>query len=302
MTYPNTRHLVVDNDGFALITVLWAGTLLSLVALGVVAAVRLEAGAASNAIDRVRSEAIAEAAINRAVLSLLDPREEMRWPTNGLFKDFVFDDVTVRVTIQDERGKININLASDQLLAAMFKAVGVTDDEARALADRVADWRDPDDLRRLSGAEERDYVRAGWQYLPRDRPFETTREVARVLGMTTDTMQQIEPVITVYSNSGSVDLKVAAPAVLQLMLDDPSDGVEEKAGPGRSNRPSPLSMPINPTTAGERAYTIRAVVTSRANAKRAWESVVRLTGNPRLPIWMLNWREQQSVDDAIERQ
>lgn len=285
------RYLVANGEeGFALITVLWAGTLLSFVALGLVAAVRLEAGAASNAIDRVRAEAIAEAAINRAVLSLLDPRKEMRWPTNGQATEFSFEDVEVRVSIQDEQGKININLASDQLLAALFESSGMNEEQAQSFADRVADWRDPDNLRRLSGAEKRDYIRAGWLHIPRDRPFETIYEVARVMGMTMEVMQRIEPAITVHSNTASVDLKVAEPSVLNMISDDDQDQANKSARSRQTDSPSPLSMPIDQAAAGERAYTIRAMVGTSTDAERGWEAIVRLTGNSNAPIWMLSRR------------
>ncbi|MCG8608289.1 general secretion pathway protein GspK [bacterium] len=257
---------------------------------------RFESGAASNAVEQVRAEAVAEAATNRAILSLFDRRKEMRWPTNGTPKEFVFDDTTNSVSVQDERGKININLASNQLLSALFKSVGLDEEEARKLADRIADWRDPDDLRRLHGAEASDYIRAGWQYSPRNRPFETTGEAARVLGMTTEVMREIEPAITVYSNTGSVDLKVAVPVVLRMMSEDHQSAAKKRTESGRSQAPSPLSMPITDAAAGGKAYTVRAVVETGTSIQIGWETVVVPTGNFREPVRTLRWQRLATED------
>ena len=299
MTRPRYKSARSD-EGFALVMVLWAGSLLSLVALGLVTKVHLESSAASNAVEQVRTEAVAEAAIKRAFLSLLDTRKEMRWPANGTPKEFVFDDMAVSVSVQDERGKININLASIQLLSTLFEAVGQDEEKAETLADRMADWRDPDDLRRLNGAEESDYIRAGSQHSPRNRPFETTGEVVRVLGMTTEVMRAIEPAITVYSNTASVNLKVAVPMVLKMFSEDGQSHSEKREKPGGAQGPSPLSMPISDTPGGGQSYTVKAVVETHTNVKTGWETVVVLTGNLREPVRTLRWQRLTMVDLSEE--
>ena len=69
--------------------------------------------------------------------------------------------------------------------------------EADRLAQRIEDWRDPDDFRRARGAERADYVRAGAKRLPANADFSRVEELRDVAGMTPALFARIAPLASV---------------------------------------------------------------------------------------------------------
>lgn len=64
------------------------------------------------------------------------------------------------VRIQDQAGLLNFNTGNVEQIRRYSRAMGIGEEQAASLADALADFIDDDDLRRLNGAEERDYRRA----------------------------------------------------------------------------------------------------------------------------------------------
>ena len=58
-----------------------------------------------------------------------------------------------RAAAVDVNSRINVNLATEQMLAALLEEAGLSVDDAAALAQAILDWIDGDDLRRAQGAE-----------------------------------------------------------------------------------------------------------------------------------------------------
>lgn len=93
----------------------------------------------------------------------------------------------VEVTLQDVRGQVSLNglPLSGQgrvRLERLLATYGLDTPETSRLTDTLLDYRDPDDLRRLNGAEKEDYVRAGLPGQIRNGDLLTTEELARVYG------------------------------------------------------------------------------------------------------------------------
>jgi general secretion pathway protein K len=193
--------------GIALIAVLWALSVLSLLAALVLAAGNLAYRNERNAQAQIKAEAFAEAGIARAVLAIVDTRAETRWPTDGSPQEFTFEGVAVAVSIQDELGKIDLNAADTKLLSALFRSAGVSSAEAEALAARIAAWR----TRFAPGADDAEYGDAG--YRPRHAPFQSVDELKLVAGMTPELFARVEPALTVHSRRPAVDTRVAPEAV-----------------------------------------------------------------------------------------
>ena len=91
----------------ALVSALWSLALLSSIALSLLFAGNVSYKLAHNNVLAAQEETVTEAAINRAVLALLDPRADKRWPADGVSQDFSFDGTRVRIRIQDELGRID---------------------------------------------------------------------------------------------------------------------------------------------------------------------------------------------------
>lgn len=126
------------------------------------------------------------------------------------------DDVTIAVEVANERGRIDLNGAPEELLAGLFRALGEEGDVADARAARIVDWRDPDDEVRPNGAEVGAYRGAGLA-APRNGPFVHPLELASVLDMPPAIVERALPYVTVGNPYGLVDPFVADPVVLQAL-------------------------------------------------------------------------------------
>ena len=87
----------------------------------------------------------------------------------------------ITVAIQDESGLVPVAFPETSPVPRLLAAAGASARDVPALVDRLADYTDADDLRRLNGAEAREYERVG-RSPPPGRPLLHPRELSRVLG------------------------------------------------------------------------------------------------------------------------
>ena len=277
-------------SGLALVSVLWLVLLLSLMLSAMLATARVGMRLSAGSVERARAEAVAEAALSRALLGLLSDERDQRWQPNGQQYSFPFAGGTTKISIYDEAGKIDLNSAADELLTGLFDAVGLDADDSARLTDAIGDWRDTDSLRRLNGAEAGEYRAAGLDYGPRNGPFEVTGELRQVLGMTDELYHCIEPALTLYSGRRTVDSRVA-PALVKkaLGLLDEDDRAAPSGGPGVVAMAGSL---------GGRAFTIRAEVPVLGRVPFVREVTLRITENPRQPYWVLDAKNVPAGENA----
>jgi hypothetical protein len=81
------------------------------------------------------------------------------------------------ISVQDERGLLGINTTDERALARFFASIGVPAEDHARLSDALLDFIDPDDLRRLKGAEKAEYARANLP--PPANDYLRTREQLR---------------------------------------------------------------------------------------------------------------------------
>ncbi|GAB3729547.1 hypothetical protein GCM10028794_04050 [Silanimonas algicola] len=87
----------------------------------------------------------------------------------------------ITFAIQDESGLVPVAFPETSPVPRLLAAAGAPARDVPGLVDRLVDYTDPDDLKRLNGAESRDYERAG-RPAPPGRPLLSPRELPRVLG------------------------------------------------------------------------------------------------------------------------
>ena len=288
--------------GVALVLVLWVITLLSVIAGNFAFSMRSEAQIARNLISAAQARALADAGVQKAWLELLKPPTDLqRWQANGVAHEFRMGDAILRVTIQDEAGKIDLNMAPDALLKGLFKSVGLSDDANAALVDAVVDWRDADKLKRLHGAEEDDYRAAGKSYVPSNRPFETVDELQRVLGMSPDLYRKLAPALTVYSRLAGVTTAVAPRAVL-LAIPGANPGMVEQylvqrqslLDAGQKALPLAGVGSFEVSSTGLSAYAARCEVKMPDGTVFVRQAFARLAQDPKRPMTVLAWGEGES--------
>ena len=283
-----------DDAGFALITVLWAAVVLSLVTAGVIAMAQTAATVAHGREQRARAVDVADAAINLVLLDLLEPGRQQRVPTDGTSFSRQVLGQTVRVAVQDEIGKIDLNAASPEVLRQLLESAGLDPAAADAMADKILDWREYGVGKRLNGAKAEDYHAAGYRYGPRQGPFATVDELKLVMGMSQALFDKMAPCLTVYSQSSMVDQTVAPRQVLLVLSGMDEDAVDHMldaraarlVGDDAAGIAAVGAANFNPIG---HALTVSATVVGHGRHGVTRTVVVRLTGQARDPIWIYRW-------------
>jgi type II secretory pathway component PulK len=123
------------------------------------------------------------------------------------------------VKIVDLERKININLASRDILQRALELMGVNALASSEIIDSIEDWKDPDQAAQMNGAESSYYLGQTPPYIAKDGPIDDLSELLLVKGITTQT--------NLYGGTrteGGVPLP-SAPPVSALSPISPSVGV-----------------------------------------------------------------------------
>ncbi len=288
-----------NQRGLALVMVLWGLALLSLMAVSSLSLERSARGSAVDSQARAEADALAEAGIDRAILSLLEPDSRQRWRIDGVPQELTFAGHRLRVSIQDEGGKIDLNAADRELLVNLFILQGVNPQAADELTDKVLDWRDPSDAHRLNGAKAEDYRMAGYPYGPRNGPFQSVDELKLVMDMTPELFKRVAPAITVYSQRSTIN---PATAPREALLALPGFDTEKadailaaRSGGGNldaaAEPDTSATPPRQPLSLFGLAFSIHVELLDAGLSGYAKEVVARITGDARQPYWILSCRD-----------
>lgn len=268
-----------NQRGMALMAVLWMLLILSALTGLVVIAGSTETSLSVSAAGRVKAEAMAEAGIYKAIAALAQNSNETRaWRVDGTAQQISFENVPIEIRMNSEAGKIDINASDQILLSALIGASGVSDAKAVGLAAAIVDHRN---LKTRDG----------------NPPFATMASLMNVSGMTRDLYTCIRPALTIYSGLGNVDVAVAPPAVMQVVkwaADKRWQGETWLQTTGSVFGPhvvdSDAATLERLVSRGGLAFTIDARVDLGDGAKGFVEAVVRITGNPADPFWVMGWK------------
>ncbi|WP_395374385.1 general secretion pathway protein GspK [Marinicella sp. W31] len=204
-------------QGVALILVLWVTLLMSVIAASFALSARTESVQSAMLFGSTQARFYAEAGLHRAVFELRNPDLETRWIADGRSYEVGLDDVLIDISITDESGKIDINRATEDMLIGLFMSAGKTDIESLAIVDKILDWRDADEEVRLEGAEDEDYISAGYAYGAKDDQFDTVTELQQVMDIDYELFRRVEPAITVYSGRPQINPAFAPKEALLAM-------------------------------------------------------------------------------------
>jgi general secretion pathway protein K len=226
-----------NERGTVLMSVLWIVLVLSLISFSLAATVRVEMESSLQSFDSERAFFMAKSA---AELVLDSEMKKLPFPDDGPVKRengefiFPFDAGEARVRYASDSGRIDVNVASDVQLAAMFDSLELDRETRNRLVDSVLDWIDADDIPHLYGGEIADYPASNGQVRrPRNARFEYVDEVLLVRNMTPEIFFGrliVDPVtnryrrlpgfrdlVTVQSGKAEVDLNVASKDVLNAL-------------------------------------------------------------------------------------
>ncbi len=210
---------VACQRGVAMIMVLWMIVVLMGMMATLLYAVKTETQMVSYSRENAQARAFAEAATHYAVMQLFLPPDERKLRVGGAAAvwQYMGHDMVIRVV--GENGLVDINQAGRPLLKRVLAQVGVVEQDADIILDRIEDFRDPDDLKHLNGAEDADYEAEGLFYGAKDAPFERIEELQQVLGMTAVLYKALSRYLSVNSASKGINPMLAPRQILMLLAD-----------------------------------------------------------------------------------
>ncbi|MFB3884251.1 MAG: general secretion pathway protein GspK [Thermodesulfobacteriota bacterium] len=253
------RNPAIGNrKGVAMIMVLWVIAILSVVVLEFCFGMRTEANIAKNFKEDVQLYAIAEGGVERAIVELIYkhdlrvqqlrrgtkteeiPPEMKEWLTDGRPYPLVFDQGSCEIRIMAEGGKVNINKVSEATLRKIIGNLGLEAEQRDIVTDSILDWRDPDDLYRINGAENDYYQSLKEPYLCKNDNLDSIEELLLVRGVTPELFYGrkktlngeeeskadqagLKDIFSIYSSGEQIDINSATSVVLRYVLGVPED-------------------------------------------------------------------------------
>ena len=196
-------------SGVALLVVMWACTLLAILLGGYAVLAHTEGLQSSFQFQQTRAHYAAEAGVMRAIYALQAPNIADRWTADGRIYPFAYDDAKVGVSVISESGKVDLNAATPDVLASLFRAAGVDPARAATLSQAVIDWRSFAISQQQGAQRTAAYTAAGRDYGPRNGPFASVEELQMVLGMDPGLYETIAPDVTIWSGRSSPDATTA---------------------------------------------------------------------------------------------
>ena len=180
--------------GFALLIVMWSLGLLALLGTQLTGTGRSEVRVATNLRGNAMAQAAADGAVQVAVLRML----QGSWAATSATHELHLGNMRVLARSEDQSTKINPNATTAPVLQALLNNLGVDQASAALLATAIIDWRTGKADSLFGGTKVARYQAAGLGYAPTNRPFESTEQVALVLGMTTPVFARLRPYLSVY--------------------------------------------------------------------------------------------------------
>jgi len=275
--------------GAALIVVLWGIALIAAAIVAIGFTSRSETMIGRNTVENARARQAAEAGIQLALHRLLS------YPRGGRLFDgspstWHDGNATVELAIQDEEGKIDLNVASFDLVAGVLRAAGLVRDDARLAACRIIARRGLIDPQCLDNDGRPPAVEPGL--------LAATEELRRLVDLSDARYARLAASVTVYSGSAAVDPRVAPHDAL-LAVPTLSPGfVDSYLGRRAMSQAALAAQGLGELqdrryfalTTGQ-SFTISARATTAGGGRHRAEMVVRLTFRTDQPYAVLAWRE-----------
>ena len=213
-----------DEQGFALLIVIMVLLLASFLASQLTLDVRAEQRIAANARERDRAAILAEAGFNIALFRLMDKPIALEAEpvygrmVPGLTYTHPLKGGLVRYHAANESGKIDLNASDPRLLELFLRHRKLSLEQAGVVIDSLQDWRDPDNLLRLNGAEQEYYMHLPEPHIPRNGRIEDPSEFFLLRGATllAGTFPA-EEVFTVHNQGKGINVNSLTPAMLDFI-------------------------------------------------------------------------------------
>jgi general secretion pathway protein K len=166
-------------------------------------------------------------------------------PADGQWHDGELAGAKYQVRITDEGGLIPINKVGEAILKKVVQNLMVgpqsqvkgvdrrAENEVEGVVDSILDWRDPDSLKRVHGAESEYYLSTKGGYPAKNAFFDDPQELLLVKGVDAslyyggDGVPGLRDVISIFNRSGQLNARTVTAPVLQALLGIEADDAEQ---------------------------------------------------------------------------
>lgn len=196
--------------------VLWVVGFLTLVVTTAMLVLRQDVETAASQRTVSRTRCLAEMGLAIAV----NPQVQ---PNDPLLRGKVSATESYQAIVTTEEGRLSLKMLLTEerrdVLERVFRQWGLRPLDAESVVDAMMDWVDEDELKRLKGAERRDYLEMGLEDRPYNHAFLSLDEVALVSGM--EQVEQMYPKwrdeFTVFGQ-GQLDLNETTAQRIAMLL------------------------------------------------------------------------------------
>ena len=269
--------------------VLWLVAALSLVVLASAHGIRQQTRHVGLSLERLRSESDLDAAMQLIAQRMVS---EKGTAIQYRRQRVALGGSTIWIETTPANGLVDINVASDALLQALFQNVGrLAPGEATVMVSRVRDFIDPDDVPSgIGGAEAAQYRAANWPAVPRNTGLDDLSELRSVLGMTPALYETIFPYLGI-NGQQRIDIRSAPSALIDALTGESGFGARIHSSPSDAQTSVPLSgiaaeFFTSTPTGGAQALRVRVFMQTEGG--RWWQREAWIDLNDR-PDGLMPW-------------
>jgi general secretion pathway protein K len=296
------RRLFRDQRGFALILVIAVLSVLALLAAAIAVETRGTALGAHSRLEIVQARALADSGVTIAIMHVLDRNKASRWQADGAMHEERYGDASLRITVEDEAGKIDLNNAPKELIAGLVGEF-TSAEQVGTLTDAILDRRAS--FAAMPQGAGRFYTGGftGFQSLAR-LAFADISELRLIPGMSAALYERLAPYVTVYSQNPTLNRQTASRVALLAMPNVTASDVDAliaSRGVAETVAPAQLSAFARYTRIGNlQAATIVADARLPGGISFTREAVVAIAPDqPLAPPRFLRWRQRAEDDDRL---
>jgi general secretion pathway protein K len=205
-------------QGYALVAAVASIVVFAAMALAILSTTRAAIATGSAEVGQARAAAAADAGVAIALSGLLATDPDRRWHLEAPAHVVEFAGARVSIRVEDERGKVPLNLLDEEMATRLLEKFGYDGDALKTARDSLLDWLDSDDNPRAYGAESAFYAPLG--YRPRNGALASVGELRRVRGFDAGVVARMSPYLTVNFGRGNFEPRHADPIAIEIVQGD----------------------------------------------------------------------------------
>jgi general secretion pathway protein K len=300
--YPSSRR--EREGGFALLLTIWVLILVALMAASLASQIQSDTRIAHNRAELAAAKGLADAGVAFGLNGLLDPIIGNRWPADGRGRFVRYGDGIIEIHIQDEAGKLDLNMAPIELISGLLHTLALNEAYSAAVTGGILARRQQYAAGLAAANQAATEDETPWAAAAR-LPFPTVSELRLAAYLPQWVYDRLRPFVTVYTSSERLNVLTASEAVLLAL---PGIRPEEVHAyvvartalpPGQTDQDLPQISGIDKYSEnGElRAATITATATTAAGARFSREAVFALSlERARNPYTLLHWVQAPEIE------